>query len=400
MRAQNHFADGDETLHNGTMAGHIWRISGLRTALLALVVSLIGSAPPLFAQDSSDSDRSIGEKLPLFSRNRCADLRDPAEQLFCGDSELNDAAMRQKDAIQARLSRLPDRSLAIEENAQWVRARNSSCGIFGHDAVRFGDLDAIKACLLKETEERTAILLDPAFDCLAANTAAGALICSDPSLAIAEAEFDGDVLALIARLKEDEAKDAIAEYARWTRERDRTCGLADKDNVPLHELSSSVPCLADYISRKAAEIAAAKGDPKRVFGRRAPSPLPNADAVDLCVAQIHASNGCHDFLRVNRVFEIDSEVAEQAALVTAEVEMIVLSPFAVCSPVASSCTGACWDPRSGKPRPLQASRDSFLVAHHIRIEKAFAFQKTDNGSWRCDSTALQPVDFGLALSGP
>lgn len=97
------------------------------------------------------------------------------------------------------------------------------------------------------------------------------------------------------------------------------------------------------------------------------------------------------------MFEIDSEVAEQSALVTAEVEMIVLSPFAVCSPVASSCTGTCWDLKSGKANPAPGSRDSFGVAHRLRIEKAFAFQKTDGGSWPCNSTALQPVDFGVAL---
>ena len=48
------------------------------------------------------------------------------------------------------------------------------------------DFKAVRACLLKETEERIAILIDPNFDCLATNTAAGTLICSDPSLAIAE----------------------------------------------------------------------------------------------------------------------------------------------------------------------------------------------------------------------
>jgi hypothetical protein len=85
--------------------------------------------------------------------------------------------------------------------------------------------------------------------------------------------------------------------------------------------------------------------------------------------------------------------------VTAEVEMIVLSPFAVCSPVASSCTGTCWDLKSGKANASPGSRDSISVAHRLRIEKAFAFQKSDGG-WRCDTNALQPVDFGLALSGP
>jgi hypothetical protein len=223
------------------------------------------------------------------------------------------------------------------------------------------------------------------------------LICSDPSLALAEMELNGHVLALIARLKENDAKDAFAEYARWTRERDRKCDLAGKDNVPLSELSSSENCLAGYLSQKTAEIVAAKGDPALLFGRHLSSPTPNADAVDLCVSQIHAANSCEDFLRVSHVFEIDSEVADQSALVTAEVEMIVLSPFAVCSPVASSCTGTCWDLTSGKAKPSPASRDSFGVAHRLRIEKTFAFQKTGSGSWLCNSTALPPVDLAVAL---
>jgi hypothetical protein len=36
----------------------------------------------------------------------------------------------------------------------------------------------------------------------------------------------------------------------------------------------------------------------------------------------------------------------------AEVEMIVLSPFAVCSPVASSCTGDLLGPKIGKGEVL------------------------------------------------
>jgi hypothetical protein len=36
----------------------------------------------------------------------------------------------------------------------------------------------------------------------------------------------------------------------------------------------------------------------------------------------------------------------------------------------------------------------------LRIEKAFTFQKTDSGGWRCTTTALKPIDFGVALIGP
>ena len=226
----------------------------------------------------------------------------------------------------------------------------------------------------------------------------GLLICSDPSLAIAKTQLNSDVLGLIAKLKPDDAKQAFAEYVRWSRERDRKCDLVEMDNVPLDELTPSEPCLAEWMSQKTAEIIAAKGDPKKVFGRHESSPSPGADAVDLCVAQIHSANSCDNFLSINRVFEIDTEVSEKEALVTAEIEMVVLSPFAVCSPIASSCTGKCWDLKSAKATP--ASRDSFSLSNRLTVEKAFAFQKTDSGGWRCNTSALQPVDFGAALSGP
>ncbi len=94
------------------------------------------------------------------------------------------------------------------------------------------------------------------------NTAAGALICADPVLANAKMELNEHVLTLIAKLKEDEARDAFAEFERWSRERDRKCNLAGKENVPLQELSPSEGCLADYFTRKLAEVAAAKGEPE------------------------------------------------------------------------------------------------------------------------------------------
>ena len=368
----------------------------MRTFLLAMVATAVLLIPPARA-DSDDSDGSIADKLPLFATNHCERYRDPASQLLCGDGELAAAAARLGAAIEARLSRLPDRLPAIEENAHWIKQRNLSCGIFGQDAVRYAETDAVKACLLKETDERAAILRDPNFDCLAAATAAGALICGEPSLALAETELNGEVLALIGKLNPTEARFALAEYGRWTRERDRQCNLVGKENVPLEELSPSEACLAEYLSRKTAEILAAKGDPKQVFGRQIASRLPDTDAVDFCVARIHAANSCGNFVRINRILEIDSEVTENEALVTAEVEMVVLSSFTACSPIASTCTGSCWDPKSGKAQLTSSAKESFNVTSRLRIERAFAFQKADDG-WRCKEDELAPVDFGIAGS--
>jgi uncharacterized protein YecT (DUF1311 family) len=371
----------------------------MRAIALAAIAILSGFAQAVCAEDRQEPDRSITDTLPLFDQNHCERALDAAGQIFCGDPELNAAGVRLNSAIAERLNRIPNRGLAIEENAEWIRDRNSSCGILGSQSVKAEDIETVKKCLLKETNERIEILDDPNFDCLATNTTAGLLICSDPSLALAKTELSELVMGLIGRLKPDEARDAFAEFERWNRERDRRCGLEDKDNVPLRELTSSEACLADYFSHKIAEVSAARGDPKKIFGRQRPSPSPNADAVDLCVAQIHTVNTCRDFLAVNRIFPIDSEEGEKSAEVIAEIEMVVLSPFTACSAIASSCTGTCWDLRAGKPKPSPGSREEFLVGYRVRIEKSFAFQKAEDG-WRCDSSTLQPVETGLALSGP
>jgi uncharacterized protein YecT (DUF1311 family) len=378
----------------------------MRATLLAVIAVKFGLAiqiglmHPAYAEAAAVPERPISETLPLFGKNHCESVKDPADVLFCGDPELNSAAARLNVAIQARLNRLPDRRLAIEENAQWIRDRNSSCGILRGQSIASQDTEAVKACLLKETDERTAILTDPNFDCLASNTAAGTLICSDPALALAEEELNGDVLALIGKLGEDEAREAFAEYARWTRTRDRRCNLADKDNVPLEELPPSSENFAAVVGELSRGLSGSEDQrDRRRQGRPLPLPAPNADAVDACVAKIHAANACDNFLRVSRVFQIDNEVADQSALVTAEIEMIVLSPFAVCSPIASNCTGTCWDVKPGKPNSVPRSRDSLAVSRKLRVEKSFSFRKNDNGSWRCDTTALQPVDFNTAVGG-
>jgi uncharacterized protein YecT (DUF1311 family) len=372
-------------------AGAVW---------LAVVAMQLGLAPPLFAQNSSGTDNAISKKLPLFAQNHCETHKNPANQLFCADPGLIAIGARLAAAIEERLNRLPDRAPAIEDNAEWIKDRNLSCGIFGNDPVRAEEIEPIVACLAKETEERIAILRDPNFDCLAASSAAGTLICSEPSLAEAESRLNGLVRGLIGKLKDGDARDAAAEYARWIRDRDRRCRLAGKDNVPLAELSSAQDCLENYLREMTAGMLAAKGDPKRVFLRDLAASQPGANAVDLCVTRIHTANSCGNFLRVRRVFDSDTQVTDQSALVTAEVEMVVLAPFAVCSPVASNCTGTCWDIRAGKPGPSQpGNRDSFGVTQHIRIEKSFAFQKTENGRWRCDLTALKPVVSGTAFTG-
>jgi uncharacterized protein YecT (DUF1311 family) len=373
----------------------------MRFIVLTVLALLALPAAPGFAQ-SGPSDRGVADRLPLFARNNCQQIRDPGNQLFCGDAELAAAAEKLSTGIEARLARLPDRLPGIEENAIWVRQRNLGCGIVGQTAIRTDDFDRVKACLLKVTDERAAIVRDPDFDCLAANTAAGALICADPSLALAETELNSQVLGLIGKLDPTAARFAFAEYGRWTRERDRKCNLVGKENVPLGELESAEDCLAGYLKHKADEIGAAKGDPKKVFGRQVAAHSPDTDAVDFCAARIHAANSCGNFLRINRVYALDSQVGEQEAQVTGEIEMAVLAPFATCSKIATTCTGTCWDARTGRPQPgvsnKERSADAFNVTRRLRIQRTFAFVKAADG-WRCREDELAPVNSGTAGGG-
>jgi len=139
----------------------------MRALVLAMIVIQVGLGHAAYAENSQPSARSISEALPLFDKNRCTEVKDPADRIFCGDPELNDAAPRLSSAIEGRLNRLSDRRLAIEENAEWIKNRNASCGIFGNEAVTDRDIDSVRKCLLKETEERIALLTNPNFDCCA-----------------------------------------------------------------------------------------------------------------------------------------------------------------------------------------------------------------------------------------
>ncbi len=373
----------------------------MRIIMLAVVTALLGSALPVRAEGTPEPDRSLRDMLPLFEANRCVEIRDTAGQLFCGDPELRNAGTRLNVAVEARLNRIADRRVAIEENVEWIRSRNLSCGIFERQGgLASLQISAVKPCLLRETQERIGILEDPNFDCLATNTAAGELICGDPSLAIADKELN----SADARADRKNEGRRGAECVR------RICQMDPQPRPPLQPRRQGQRAAEGVVVVGSLPGGIYRAENRRdrrrqrrsEAGVRPPdiSRTPDADAVDLCVAQIHAANACSDFLRISRIIQIDTEVSAEQALVTAEVEMKVVSPFAVCSPIASSCTGTCWDLRSGLPKSAPGSRDSLPVAHRLRIEKSFAFQKADNGDWRCNTPVLQPIELGVALRGP
>src|SRR5882672_3964511 len=128
----------------------------MRVVMLAVAAQL-GWMLPACAEGTPETDHSLRDMLPLFEKNRCAEVRDPAAQFFCGDPDLQGAGIRLNAAAQVRISRMADRRLAVEENVEWIRSRNLSCGIFEGQGLAYQNIPSVKACLLRETEERAAI---------------------------------------------------------------------------------------------------------------------------------------------------------------------------------------------------------------------------------------------------
>src|ERR1700738_997057 len=97
----------------------------MRAFALAIVAIHVGLAHPACAQTPADADRSISEMLPLFERHHCAAFKEPADQLFCGDPELNAASAKLNGAIQERLNRLLHPPPAIEEKTEKGKESNT-----------------------------------------------------------------------------------------------------------------------------------------------------------------------------------------------------------------------------------------------------------------------------------
>src|ERR1700736_7024686 len=100
----------------------------MRAFALAIVAIHVGLAHPACAQTPADADRSISEMLPLFERNHCAAFKEPADQLFCGDPELNAASAKLNGAIQERLNRLGDPPPANQKKREGDKKRNTQRG--------------------------------------------------------------------------------------------------------------------------------------------------------------------------------------------------------------------------------------------------------------------------------
>ena len=101
--------------------------------VLTALALLVLPAAPGFAQSEPPS---IADRLPLFAKNNCQRIRDAGNQLFCGDATLAAAAEKLNSAIEARLARLPDRTLGLRRLALRDRFDGALSWHFGFDHWR------------------------------------------------------------------------------------------------------------------------------------------------------------------------------------------------------------------------------------------------------------------------
>jgi hypothetical protein len=128
----------------------------MRAIGLAMIAIQVGLTVAGKAETPAEPDRSITDVLPLFVKNRCEDIRNPADQMFCGDPDLNAVGVKLNAAIAERLNRIPNHNLAVVENAEWIR-EPLSCG--GRLASG-GRKSKRQGRLRKETKEKSVRSID------------------------------------------------------------------------------------------------------------------------------------------------------------------------------------------------------------------------------------------------
>ena len=159
----------------------------MRAIILAIVGLPFALLPPAYATDRAGSSNRCARCCRCSTGTAACGFEDTVGATVLRRSRINACRPKLSSAVQdtaGPLARSPpgDRGeRRMDQGPQFeLRHLSESAACPGRDIA------AIKSCLLKQTEARIAILADPNFDCLAANTTAGLLICADPDLAVAE----------------------------------------------------------------------------------------------------------------------------------------------------------------------------------------------------------------------
>lgn len=101
---------------------------------------------------------SSNDMRPTFN---CARARSAAARLICSDTELAKADAGIGAAYRSALAdgKTPDdKSSLTKAQLEWIRGRNSRCGLDGKDATPVEELQTAKPCLLKEYKQQTLML--------------------------------------------------------------------------------------------------------------------------------------------------------------------------------------------------------------------------------------------------
>jgi uncharacterized protein YecT (DUF1311 family) len=122
----------------------------------------------------------------------------------------------------------------------------------------------------------------PSFDCSKARSGAARLICSDPPLIEADRQLGDAFQKAIANLSGEEKQGQIRTQVNWIRERNVRCGLENKTDVPVEQLTSAKPCLHEAMNKRMGELVGAGAHSPRT----GPSPSGGNQSIALSASEI------------------------------------------------------------------------------------------------------------------
>jgi TPR repeat protein len=102
-----------------------------------------------------DAERAAAT-APATPSFDCTTAKSGAARLICSDAELSKADADLGKAFHTSLARLEgaDKSAAIKDQVQWIRVRNTRCGLNGKEDAPIDMLAAAKGCMLQAMQSR------------------------------------------------------------------------------------------------------------------------------------------------------------------------------------------------------------------------------------------------------
>jgi TPR repeat protein len=140
----------------GTTGDVTWTqfLSGCRAEIAAQPAS--AATAPVPAAAPTNQQLGTVAASPAAPSFDCATAKSGAARLICSDAELSKADADLGKAFHASFARLEgtDKSAAIKDQVQWIRARNTRCGLNGKENASIEELAGAKGCILQAMQSR------------------------------------------------------------------------------------------------------------------------------------------------------------------------------------------------------------------------------------------------------